>query len=108
MKSKHTPTPWHHNEDLSLHETQLIYGPDGYLVADCGRIQRRTKEETSQNAAFIVRAVNAHDDLVDALESFPDLHNGRVSETDLLEAARDWFWGVAQPALAKARGDDAK
>lgn len=53
---KSTKGPWHYNEDLSQHGTRLIYGYDRYLVADAGRIHRRTEEEMTANAQLIAAA----------------------------------------------------
>lgn len=49
-------------------------------------------------------AFGAAKEMLDALESFPDLHDGRMTETELLDACRDWFWGQAESARRKARG----
>lgn len=53
---RHTPGPWHYGESTSLHGTQLVYGPDGVLIADAGRIHRRSIEEEKANAALIAAA----------------------------------------------------
>lgn len=55
LATKHTPTPWKVGSDSS------IYGDEGhYFVATT---QKRS------DAEFIVRAVNSHDDLLQALIS---------------------------------------
>lgn len=36
-----------------------------------------------------------------ALESFPDMNDGRMSPERLAEAAREWYWGTMHPALHK-------
>lgn len=64
-----------------------IFGNEG-LVAACPRIV---------NARRIVRCVNAHDDLVAALEAMADHIEDAVGNCHLLKQAR--------AALAKARGD---
>lgn len=38
-------------------------------------------------------------ELIDVISKFPVLHDGRESETDLLEAARDWYWDKLPQAL---------
>lgn len=68
-KTAHTPTPWAQG---------ITCATDGsrYITADCGTKYHRRKivaeaEEgpgAQDNAAFIVRACNAHDALVEALE----------------------------------------
>ncbi len=57
--ARHTPEPWHHSADLPHHGCRLIHAADGYLVADAGRITRRTGDEMDSNAARIVACVNA-------------------------------------------------
>jgi len=65
----HTPTPW----SVSALDYWSIVG-DGKHIADC-RVQdertigRSRDHESEANAALIVRAVNAHEALVGALES---------------------------------------
>jgi hypothetical protein len=57
--SQHTPEPWNHSADLPHHGCRLIHAADGYLVADAGRITRRTGDEMDSNARRIVACVNA-------------------------------------------------
>lgn len=61
---QHTPGPWHFNEDLSHHLTRLVYAADGHLVADAGRIHKRSIEEMTANARLIAVAP----ELLQALE----------------------------------------
>ena len=64
---KHTPTPWH------VESTR--YGPyvsseTDMVVAECSqRCGNKPREQADANAALIVRAVNAHEQMVGALES---------------------------------------
>lgn len=57
--TQHTPTPW------KVHAEINVFGPDGSSVlgktsnSDPGVI-----DEVKANAAFIVRAVNAHEELL--------------------------------------------
>ncbi|BCM88763.1 hypothetical protein IAD21_00605 [Abditibacteriota bacterium] len=53
--SKHTKGSWHVS-DNTHHGCRLIYGPDGFLVADAGRIPRRSEEEMDANARLIAAA----------------------------------------------------
>ena len=55
MNEKHTRGPWHFTDHMS-HDKRLIYGPDGCLVADAGRIPRRSSEEMTANALLIAAA----------------------------------------------------
>jgi len=72
--SNRTPTPWHFEE--------LDRRPDGcgYLrcAADNLEISHhgdmgRSREENLANAAFIVKAVNSHDKLVEALKEIAEV-----------------------------------
>jgi hypothetical protein len=66
MNAKHTPTPW----------TVHVLAEKPYVVADVSirgaqviaTVGGRTAEEQTANAAFIVRAVNAHNKLVEAAQ----------------------------------------
>lgn len=59
MKTQpHTPTPW-------KTDGRSIFQPGGSVIA--GTVEK------SQNAAFIVRAVNAHDEMLTALK-FAEKH----------------------------------
>lgn len=72
MKGReHTPIPWTVDPEF---EDQAVIGPDGVQVADCSitchpKFGKRNDVINAANAEFIVRAVNAHDDLVKALEA---------------------------------------
>lgn len=95
---KHTPTPWH------LHDMEMatVCGPDNLFIALCEAVSRRHMEG-KENAAFIVRAVNAHDDLAAALKEtlraleVADPAGSMGSNSSLSKQ-------VARAALAKAEG----
>lgn len=53
----HTPVPWFVNDEF--HE--IVTGDNVFIVSFEGEVMT---EEESDNAAFIVRAVNAYDDLL--------------------------------------------
>jgi hypothetical protein len=65
-EAKHTSPPWASEHDETGH--WRVYGGDK-LVADVGNAENNMAAdiEWKANAALIVRAVNAHDDLVKAL-----------------------------------------
>ena len=115
---KHTPTPWRYHNVKSGR-----YSECHYILADAystptvidGRDQIATcyglSDETVANAAFIVRACNAHADLLAALNAYttalaafaieqPDMKVGEV--LDYL-AKRD-VPAKAIAAIAKAEG----
>jgi hypothetical protein len=69
--AKHTPLPWVCNDEC------LIYGqvssddePEAPFVADCAREGAAGKytEQEQANAELIVRACNAHRDLIETLK----------------------------------------
>jgi hypothetical protein len=95
--SEHTPTPWARYDDGKL-------AARGWIKSVCKGIPEQMVaqaigvgaiEEREANAAFIVRAVNSHDDLVKALEAMLEKHGG----LEISPAARQ-----ARAALAKAVG----
>jgi hypothetical protein len=78
----HTPTPWHVFDDKAEcpgieaeNVTIVVFGDKLTITEDCG-VQGETAEEARANAAFIVRAVNSHDALVEALEAAQAALNG--------------------------------
>lgn len=94
--SEHTKTPWHiENEPMN------IWDELGRLIArvNCPMEPDEAWERGMANARLIVRAVNAHEDLVAALERAEQFVAGVVQEyyghTDELQSIR--------AALAKAR-----
>jgi len=87
MEAKHTPTPWH----VGGRDGRIFYAADGYAVSDATVFHGRHEGEHTANAEFIVRACNAHDDLVKALQGVIRVADRSTAEFD---AARD--------ALAKA------
>jgi len=104
METKHTPTPWKSNSM----EIFTDAGKSSKRIAFAtGKAQGDDNElaELKATAAFIVRACNAHDELVAALERLlgrpcPAGWMGKAAmrEADAAEAQ-------AIAALAKARGE---
>lgn len=81
----HTPTPWtcrkdHHTWSLNDEHEVAIATMDG--------------NNDKEDAQLIVRACNAHDELVEALEKIRDLMSSGPAATD-----------IAIEALAKAKGE---
>lgn len=68
-KPKHTPTPWHINHDRN--EQPNIYGPtnDDWVAVCPHQCVQQLQVIANANAEFIVRACNAHDELLEALKS---------------------------------------
>lgn len=76
----HTTTPWTHNPEMS---DSSISGADGVVARACH----------SWDAAFIVRAVNCHEELLIALKTLRDGYKRRGLSCD-----------NADRAIAKAEG----
>lgn len=74
-QTQHTPTPWKLKTDDHLDGTS-IYSNEIYITSLEGddnphqqKLGFRPVEEQKANAAFIVRAVNSHEALLDALKT---------------------------------------
>ncbi len=80
--SEHTPTPWAFETQTSF--SHIVHGPGSESVCDVIDVR---------NAAFIVRACNNFDELVEALEGVI-----RVADRATVE------FDAARAAVAKARG----
>ena len=94
-KTEHMATPWKIYCDTDRYpglqaagnKTVVIFGNEGEEAG----VRGRTPEEALANAAFIVRAVNAHDDLVRAIDGL------------LLCGEPNEWTNAARAALAKAK-----
>jgi hypothetical protein len=88
-KMTHTPTPWHaviptiDRQKMIGHP--IINNDDGESI-----------DNYEANAKFIVRAVNCHDELVDALEMMMDKYGGMYDDYQEADIA-------AKNALQKAK-----
>lgn len=124
---KHTPTPWLAEIECEApRRVFTIKGADGRLVANYLSFddhysfshQTAFPEDVEYNAAFIIRACNAYDDLVDALENAERLMQQFADWADKQDPSDfDWTafgrlksnaWtdaSVAREALAKAKGE---
>lgn len=114
MTQKHTPTPWDINAYNLTSIIKVKPGPDSkgntYVdgrhsvkIANVMGEDDMTWGERHANAAFIVRACNAHDDLVAVLEYAKE----RIASYVGLPVT-ECIGGEFQPindALAKAKGD---
>lgn len=102
IETKHTPTPWR----LSVC-AGLVIANDGQRVANTHFVGSVPSETERAIAALIVRACNAHDDLLAALEAaltqVQDMAAG-WPVAELHERPADTI-SRARAALAKARGE---
>lgn len=79
--NKHTPTLWAVNPE---HSDEII-DSKGELL--CSLYGGSDPEQDDIDAAFIVKAVNCHDDLVGALDEALEYFTGPVSVAGRLHAA---------------------
>jgi hypothetical protein len=123
MSAQHSPTPWSIDSRQKYLVTCGKPHVDRARVASCASYDNGSRAEA--NAAFIVRAVNAHDELVAALRPFASLlrhFDGRASRPTTgpihSRASGDVDGGepealtvemlrAAAAALAKATGEGA-
>lgn len=102
MTHTHTPTPYivHYNTDENQHcivseeRTDSQWNRVVAVVGQAGKAPQHITKENEANAAFIVRACNAHDALVEALELIA------ASGTQNADVLREY----ASKALALAEG----
>ncbi|MBZ5673735.1 MAG: hypothetical protein LAP61_05755 [Acidobacteriia bacterium] len=101
----HTPTPWL-IEPPSMGFSQIT-GANGELVfglAAGGPSEKQPDAVCEANAALIVRAVNSHAELLEALENLvADMTSS--AELKLYISEDDETIKAARIAIAKARGD---
>lgn len=105
--TNHTPTPWNVRYYDEFQNAPLdVLSSEGNCIANVGRrsVNKTTGKvyepsaEAFANAAFIVKAVNCHQELVDAAKAVLDnLREGDFISTTRLDAL--------QAAIAKAKGE---
>lgn len=105
MKTEHTPTPWalddgrQRQQDIIDRLTEDLPHPDRHWTAiginDADGFAENLAYAHPINAPFIVRACNAHDELVTALEAIIACEP---------RAAFNRMAAIARAALAKAKG----
>lgn len=119
METKNTPTPWglHHGEKYS----RVLMKPDSCtddfiaeVTSDMTGIEYEDDDANRKaNAAFIVRACNAHDDVVAALSAIVSDYLGWAKKISTNGIKWDCdtpefipaLYDQASAALAKARGE---
>lgn len=101
--SEHTPTPWTLGEF-----PRGVYASmsPGVIVAEATTILR-PPAEAAANAAFIVLAVNAHEELVAALDSLTrEIHAAHLAgDHDFNTLRSGEHYKAACAALRRARGE---
>lgn len=105
---EHTPTPWGSaptgNMATDYSQPFAIYAKgEPSLVAGCFGDTRGGIEAAAANAAFIVKAVNCHDELMAAARRVLDGLNARIDAASAANEPVPVFDGIAdlRAALAK-------
>lgn len=99
-KTKHTPTPWILNNNGD--GDHWISTPNDEIVLQQISTENLGDNELDlANAQFIVKAVNNHHSLLNALESAIDLLNSLVEDDDYLPEEKEQFERVKQ-ALSRS------
>jgi hypothetical protein len=101
--TKHTPTPWFQEKDAIYAKSQVDDEGHWYVA---NTITMPEDGVEMANAAFIVRAVNAHDDLVRAVQAFLVAVDTNASQGgdigERINKANPLTVEAARAALAKA------
>lgn len=103
MNAKRTPGPWRVLDSDKLQVVRDIAGHTA-AVAIASRRSVVMRDEAEANAQFIVKAVNAHAELVAALEAFVT----QATKLSGFPAAYDPYSGAlvaARAALSRAKGE---
>lgn len=110
MSTAHTALPWTTNvtkTDGAITHWHITGAKHGSVYPICNHTieQEPTGAEQLENAAFIVRACNAHDDLVKALGQIAKLYEDRANATTIELAGLMYDSRcIARAALTKAAG----
>ncbi len=88
-QAQRTPGPWQRTGDKVF----IPIPNERLLIADCNQ---------SANAAFIVKACNAHDDLLEALRLLAGGYMPNASDDSSDMEILFWSQALARAALAKA------
>lgn len=91
--TKHTPTPW---KIENWHGDTQIIGPEGSLI--CIDTTYYPVAPSEEDMAHIVKCVNMHDELVEALKDIIDRsHNDPLGTSKVLDMRK-----IAEKTLKKA------
>lgn len=89
----HTPTPWKAFRSTDGHVYIGIGDKDGGGIADAGFGMWRDGPEREANAELIVRAVNAHDELIECVKAALNMVDG-----DGMPPNWDWLRATVKSA----------
>lgn len=97
MSAQRTPTPWETEKPEDSNGYVYVRGVDGEEAAVC-----YAAPKSDGNAAFIVRACNAHDALVSALSDLEAIFDGQEDCDDGVPNDAMRAMTIIRAALAKA------
>lgn len=97
MRLKHTPTPWSLGRQDDYSVKRVIETANDY-IASCDGSESEDVDEA--NAAFIVLAVNNHDNLVATLKALIAVHR-QQDTTGVMPADKAIAYGQVEAAIAK-------
>jgi hypothetical protein len=105
-KLSHTPTPWKlEHYGIGDSETQIVSYAENKGTKIIARLAPHGDfEKRESDAAFIVRAVNAHDELIAALKQARESYVYRTRHENKVVGEGDTLLSVIDAALAKAEG----
>ena len=103
----HTPTPWGKRRALRPVDGEYDCGiwaeieDRPHVIAECyGRVSDTIRPDAEANAAFIVRAVNAHEALVEALNRLERWSTPFIEDTPI---SAETLWREFPAAIKNAR-----
>lgn len=97
---EHTKTPWYLETNPCTYDRKAgIFSDDGKYIGSA-TMAGLSKEEAISNAAYIVRAVNAHEKMVWALKEIRGCIEGKQPSI-ITEADLEYIDSVAALALAE-------
>lgn len=100
MRAKHTALPW----EVSNWRICAMNVPNGCkVICDTANNKATRTEENAANAAFIVRAVNAHYEMVAACQAIADAA-AQANSCEQLGGLVSARLGAIHAAIAKATG----
>jgi len=102
MTVSHTPTPWVSREQGEANEFCLLTPEGNWVIAFLHNGEANVEQQRA-NVALIVRSVNAHDDLVKALEDARNYIGATVASAVSKKTVRNYAGCLSriEAALAK-------
>lgn len=107
MSAERTPGPWTVDDTLRLKKGGLIVRSDDYAICGVYDVELGNSAQNKANAVFIVKACNAHDELVLRLTEATALLDRLIGEEVIVADAPEAAVLIeyCRAALAKAQAD---